>query len=140
MKLYQVLTDISPKELLNRYQTYFLPTEMVVSEPRLAVPAEGRIYETDLYLVRGVPLTYQELRSTPEWETQPGTSCQNQIYLYEYFTDWGDDGHVHYSLRGWIYVDKLRLEEEKQKEITRAARLYPPDLSISHLLERIVYP
>src|SRR5271169_1847678 len=37
--------------LMYRYRTFNLPTEFVVHEPGFFVPIQGRIYNTDLWLV-----------------------------------------------------------------------------------------
>lgn len=97
MKLNTLITpDI--RWLTNRFTTFNLPTECVVTQPTIVAPKQGRCYETGHYLRGESILSYESLRVLPDFN---GTSHEQVIFLYEVWEDYGMDGHADYQLRGW---------------------------------------
>ena len=87
---------------------FYLPTETVANEPRIVIPRAGRYYEIDLYArlyeeERDCEywelFTYDKLKQLPDFH---GTSKEKQVYLYEIWADFGNDGHIHYDLMYWM--------------------------------------
>jgi len=94
------------------YKIYFLPTEVVVSEPRLVVPKEGRIYRVELFLRDGIVFEYQELSKLPGFK---GTYTENELFFIEIYEDAGDDGHIKYILQGYALMTKEQIAEYIEK-------------------------
>jgi hypothetical protein len=94
------------------YKVYFLPTEVVVSEPRLVVPKEGRIYRVGLYLRDGIVFEYQELSKLPDFK---GTYTEKELFFTEIYEDVGDDGHIRYNLNGYALMTKEQISEYIEK-------------------------
>ena len=94
------------------YKIYFLPTEVVVSEPRLVVPKEGRIYRVQLYLRDGIVYEYSELSKLPNFK---GTYTEKELFFIEIYEDAGDDGHVRYILQGYALMTKEQIAEYIEK-------------------------
>lgn len=113
--LYKVLPSVNPDHLKSTFSTHYLPTELVIKEPKLVVPQALRCFNVRLYLVGGLPLTLEELVKTDYFKTKQGLCYCNDVRLYEVYGDCGDDGHIDWRLYGWVYVDDLRLKEEMDK-------------------------
>jgi len=121
MKLFTRIDNPDPTWLVrSRVIEHYLPTEVVVTEPKIVTPQVGRSYEIDLYVRWGDDLSISEdkwLSSTPlSWEdavlipydtlrtlpTFEGTSKEIQVRLYEIWGEFGSDGHTDYSLQCWM--------------------------------------
>jgi len=103
MKLLQRIDEPKSKWLIGSPKTFDLPTEVVVSSPQLVSPLQGRYYEIDLYVRGDQLLPYSELRQLPDFN---GTAYETQVFLYEVWTDCGDDGHVDYKLICWALLSE----------------------------------
>lgn len=116
-RLYRVLDRSWTHHLLSPIVLRFwLPTEMVVLEPKIVTPREARAYRTFLYCDNGDALPYVELsaRKARRRERTRGTAYEREIAMAEVWSDYGDDGHVEYTHIGWRFVpsDVLRLRSK----------------------------
>jgi len=89
--------------------TMDIPTETVVCAPTFVAPKQARVYRTGLYMLDGRPATYPEISSQPGFS---GTGSCDEVLLVEVWMDYGDDGHVCYSLFGHRFVPASRLRHE----------------------------
>lgn len=73
-----------------RCHTFYVPTEIVVTEPGVYTPKTGRIWaiEGRAGLALGLPVE----------------DMSNAFMLAEYMTDQGSDGHTDYQLGGYVVV------------------------------------
>jgi len=78
---------------------WYLPTEVVVTKPKIVTPKTMRIWTTPYWYVEGVAISYEELRRRPDFK---GTGNFPQRYIAELWEDHGDDGHVNFSLIGYV--------------------------------------
>ena len=119
------LEDFKPEWLpilgsrYSRYSTIWLPTEMVVKEPKLVVPQEGRIFETRFYRYPmekfgsktpryECPIVdYDGLMAMYKANGQEfhGTGMgPEQVLLVEVYWDFGYDGHTDCQHVGYRFV------------------------------------
>ena len=108
--LYKLLKDVPCSELLQHpSDTYYLPSECVGIGPRIVSSMLARAFGTELWLVGGKQLTYEELADQTGFR---GVGSLNEIYLWEVWQDNGDDGHVSYRHMGWAYIDRETINEK----------------------------
>ena len=105
LPLHKILPNPPLDFIKNVAGTFYLPTEVVVTEPGIVTPQVGRYYETDHYLRGTDILTYLQLCKLPGFN---GTRLETEIFLYEVWADYGSDGHTNYELRGWALVTEKR--------------------------------
>ena len=114
-----------PAELLAGYNMgfFFVPTELVVHEPGVVTPKQGRWWEVDLVLYCGTYLPRALAETRPLW-SQRGISVHAAVV--ELWEDWGDDGHTDYELSGYMLVPSSAREHLETLEtmpwIRRRAR------------------
>ena len=97
---------------------WYLPTEVVVTEPQIVVPKTMRVWATLYWYVEGVAISYEELRKRPDFK---GAENFPQRYIAELWEDHGEDGHVNFILKGYAIGT---LEEIKKLHAT-AGKLFP---------------
>ena len=99
-----------------------IPSEFVVTKPEYVIPQQARIYYTNLYILDGDIVGYDTLAQEKPFQ---GTSHYDEVLLVEVWMDDGDDGHVNYVLRGWMYVPASRLQEELDHPIFKSGTDMP---------------
>ena len=137
--IYQIdeLGDLLPI-LTGNYQTYPLPTEMVIYDAGFYAPQQGRIWRTD-YRTAALPdriiaahrdELYKRLGSDKMWKTG------EEIFLVEHYENWGDDGHTEMQLRGYIFVTHTDMQFEEKyghKQFVYVEKMYQAMLEESHV-------
>ena len=108
-KFMSTLEDVPAEHVRHIARRLYVPTEFVIHKPQHLVPDVARIYSTNLWNVNDTIMGYDTLAQEPSFR---GTSYYDEILLAEVWLDHGDDGHIQYSLRGWMYITTSRLEEE----------------------------
>jgi len=129
-KLFTRIDHPDPTWFVRSHQhEFYLPTEVVVSEPKIVTPRVGRYYEIDLYVrdEKDLPIArhaegrkhfhsyrdyqcvdwdkqvklipYDELRQLGDFH---GTGREIQVCLYEIWGEFGSDGHTRYELVCWM--------------------------------------
>jgi len=88
------------------YKQFPIPTEMIITNVGLYYPRVGTSYLTELYIHDNKILSYDELYENVGTTKFKGCGCYDELLLIECWEDWGDDGHIEYSRRGWKYVSK----------------------------------
>jgi len=86
-----------------RFSTYaYVPREVVVTSPEVVTPIHtARVYRPGLWLLEdGRTVNYSVLCKLPDFR---GTSNYPQLHIYEWWRDYGDDGHTEYSLMGYLW-------------------------------------
>jgi len=100
--------------LMNRYQTFNLPTEFVVREPGFFTPKQSRIYATDLFVTslpgREVVFNRDELLKYVKKLEKTLWDVGEELFMVEHYSDRGDDGHTDMELIGYIFVRKSGIE------------------------------
>jgi len=106
IELMKRIDEPNPKWLLNRFETFPLPTEMVVWQPGYVIPDMGRCYRLRYHECDGKFYdTMTELRESDEFQLNGWNNFKDaNIYLYEVWRNYGDDGHTEYSLSCWILI------------------------------------
>jgi hypothetical protein len=79
-----------------------VPTEMVVYEPEMVVPKYGRSFITDMVLREGNLYNFRELQKHIR---DFNHAESNAVMLHEYWANGGDDGHIIYQFRGFVFID-----------------------------------
>ena len=84
--------------------TFDIPTPIVITEPGMYTPMQGRIFTTEYYWYNNQVCNYAQLMhlTTKIDGTFKGTSNYPNIYIKEVYQDWGDDGHIEYTFKGYI--------------------------------------
>lgn len=94
----------------------YIPLEIEVTKPQIVTPKPARLYAPRLWVLDGsqeavnyanehlMPLEtylvdYQDLVKTDGFR---GTSYYTQLYIYEWWSDYGCDGHTEYILQGYF--------------------------------------
>jgi len=113
IKLYHKYDEVHIELLRTGYYSHYMPTEVVINEPKLVVPQSFREYRTELYLVNNTIHDYGSLVKTPEWQKNSGTSNYDKVHLFEVYSDCGDDGHIHNLLSGWVFIDSNKIKEKQ---------------------------
>lgn len=81
--------------------TFNIPTYVLVDEPQIVCPKQGRYWRLPLWMYKDVILTYNELSSAAQKDGGfMGTSHYPQIYLYEV---WKESDCCYY-MAGYMYV------------------------------------
>ena len=83
------------------YKIFYLPTEVVIREPQIAVPVEGRVYKVGLFLKNGSIMTYEEISKLDGFN---GTYWEQELMLVEIYLNGGEDGHTRYVLEGYALM------------------------------------
>jgi hypothetical protein len=100
--------------LMNRYQTYNLPTEVVVREPGFFTPKQGRIYRTNLWATnlpgRELVLERSELLKYAKKLDKNLHDVGEEVFMVEQYSDRGDDGHTDMELTSYVFVRQSGLE------------------------------
>ena len=112
------LYDFIPKQEFIPIDCYLIeeipvPTEMVITEPKLAVPQYARVYRTGQYILNDEIVEYHTLAKIPNFK---GTNNYDEILLVEVWLDNGDDGHTIFSHEGFRFITKSQFEKEKTTE------------------------
>ena len=80
----------------------YLPTEWVITKPQICEPLMARVFKRDLYLSDGEAVTYDEIRRKSGGQPVY-TSDLTAVYFWEVWEDQGDDGHVDFMHRGYMF-------------------------------------
>jgi hypothetical protein len=104
--------------LMNRYQTYNLPTEFVMREPGFVVPTQARIYRTDLFVTslpgREILLNRSDLakyaQRIKKQEFKGVWDVGEEVFMVEHYENYGDDGHTEMTLMGYYFVRESGLK------------------------------
>lgn len=88
---------------------WYLPTEVVVREPRMVVPKQARYWMVDAEEVRTLTgmteAQWPDMLETREYATKVRrvnkSRSSNHAYIIEDHNDRGDDGHTSYYLSGY---------------------------------------
>lgn len=100
-----LVTEIDPKFFLGaRIENFYLPTEVVIEEPKYIIPKTGRIYYLP-YVIWKEKITPKTIAQTDS--TYRGSSTVPNIIIKEIWEDEGWDGHVNYELMGFKILVKL---------------------------------
>lgn len=101
-----------------KFETIYLETECVVSEPEMIIPETARYW--DLTLRRVSVGNKYEFRSEAHLrEILKGTGVELYMLnmprarLYEFFSDWGSDGHINLTFVGYV----IMLVEDYDREV-----------------------
>ena len=107
----QGMTPEIAEQMTNPFVKVDLPTETVVTTPTFVVPRQARAYKTDLYVVDGNVVNYNQLHALrgPQFR---GTAYERGVYLIEVWEDTGDDGHVSWTMLGWKFLETNVLDEQ----------------------------
>ena len=83
-----------------------IPVELVIRDPGVYAPKQGRAWATGKYLdpETNVPKSYQEIARRSDFS---GLSNYHQLHLMEIWSDIGDDGHVFYTIDGYAIVTNI---------------------------------
>lgn len=105
LKLERPYDDIPPVlaiNLLNRFEQFTLPTQVVIADANPIPPERftiGRAYTTDLQIAEdgiiGHRCVVDSVRGMESHQQKP-------LLLVEVWRDYGDDGHTNYTHRGWM--------------------------------------
>lgn len=87
--------------------TFPVPTETVVYEARMVVPLMARAFRTDLYLLNGSVVPYNQVSRRPGFR---GTAYETLIVMVEVWADAGEDGHTDWEHVGWRFVPDFCLK------------------------------
>jgi hypothetical protein len=109
MELYKLITNISDFKLYH-FEQFIVPTEFVIRSLEPQLPLVARAYYIELYSRRECDevITYDQLKNLVPNFTE--SRCANHLYLLEVFEDHGDDGHVDYTLSGYMLVKDKDIE------------------------------
>ena len=101
------------KFLGNSYTTIDIPTEFVVRKAEYCIPTKAKIYRTHRYFYNDMVLDCRGLTAELDREGKGfgGTIDYDEVRLLEIWHDCGDDGHVDYVLRGWVFVPQSHLDQ-----------------------------
>ena len=106
-KPHHIYKELDPswfRYLLLDYQSYPLPTEVVIREPQFVVPQMGRIYRTGLMLEH-LPGSREAVDTVVMVEHYPGSrEAVDTVVMVEHYCNRGDDGHTEMELEGYIFV------------------------------------
>lgn len=86
--------------LARRHCQHPLPTQVVITDPKFLVPQIARTYETGLYILGDHVVDYRVLHTAQGFH---GTSAYPHVVFREVWENCGEDGHVDYSLQGWVF-------------------------------------
>lgn len=100
----------------------YLPTECVVTEPKIVMPQIARAFRTDLYLYENEIVDYNTLRNKVGIDKFKGSGYYESVILLEVWEDSGDDGHTGFTLKGFVFVKESNLKESLK------TKKYPEDL------------
>ena len=92
---------------LSKFIQFILPTEFVVKDCRIPlIPDMGRAYYSNLYIPKGTSeiVTYEEVVERSPKPFRGTYATAESAFLLEWYSDHGDDGHVFYSLEGFVFV------------------------------------
>lgn len=86
-----------------QYHNFSIPTQLVINEPRIVVPDQGRVYSTYLMTLEGVLYT-----DHTRWNKafREGKNPK-EVHVIEIFSDSGEDGHKAYDLVGFFLTDRF---------------------------------
>ncbi len=88
-----------------RFDTFYLPTETVLCEPKMFIPEVGRAYFTGLYIHDSKIMDYKSLVESVDRATFQGSSHYPEVMLVEHWTEVGDDGHVNLVRDGYAFAN-----------------------------------
>ncbi|MEN6445018.1 MAG: hypothetical protein ABFC98_03120 [Candidatus Cloacimonas sp.] len=94
------------------FQSFPVPYETIMNGTPQTHTYYGRIYDIDLYQVEGKAVTYNELRSL-RGKAYAGIMLEDKLVLVEVFSDYGEDGHVDYVLKGVALMSKNNEDVKK---------------------------
>ena len=91
-----------------------VPTEIVQTDMHPRIPVIARAYHTDLYAYREYLEDHYDvfkIYSRKELQEKIGKrqiydTEAVDVYLLEWFSNWGDDGHTAYHLEGFVFIMK----------------------------------
>lgn len=95
-----------------RFQSFTVPYEVIMNGATKTHDYYGRIYYTNLYQIGGKVVTYDEMRLI-RGKAFAGGDCEDELVLVEVFSDWGEDGHVDYVLKGVALMSKNNEDVKK---------------------------
>ena len=114
-KLNAIVKEVPCHMFLGRrsFRQIPLPTEIVLKDNTIPVQRYARAYRTEFY----VPFETQDIVTNQEAadidkksENPRGVmSIVVPVLLLEYFEDYGDDGHVDFIMKGWLFVREPEL-------------------------------
>ena len=100
------------KLLKGRHFTVNMPTEMVITEPKLVVPQVARVHYTRHYWENDEVVTAQDLHKHSKHFM--GTAYHDEILMAEVWDDRGDDGHIEHIFCGWRFIPQSFFDEEME--------------------------
>lgn len=108
----KILTDVDSKVLLeSKPFTFWVPTEVILTEPKYVIPMQGRIYQTKFILwddkIQDIEKVQKNYKTYSDYGSYYGYGNLPKIYLKECWEDEGGDGHTNYIMKGWLVELKV---------------------------------
>lgn len=100
-KLLYPIWEIHCRYLNREFDIEYIPTETVLTEPKLAVPVQRRIYRVGWFLRNGRAIPYSDLVARDDFN---GTSKEEEVRLAEVWSEVGDDGHTKWELACYTWT------------------------------------
>jgi hypothetical protein len=99
-----IVTDIDQTHILgHRFESRYMATEFVVTEPKFVIPQIEKAWPLNLWLINGKLHDYDALPKGPSFE---GTCALKdcQLWITEVWHKTGSDGHTENIQVGWVYT------------------------------------